>query len=107
MSEQIDLCEVKKNQSNNRSVVQWFVYIVSTQCNTLYTGITTNVERRFSEHEACFKGESKKGAKYFRGRKPMEVVYTESCENRSIASKRECEIKKMKKIAKKKLIGRS
>ena len=107
MSDQIELCSVKKNLIEDRVVVQWFVYMVRTQCNTLYTGITTDVDRRFSEHLACFEGVSKKGAKYFRGRKPMEVVYTESCENRSIASKRECEIKKMKKIAKKKLIGRS
>jgi putative endonuclease len=106
MSKKIEPCLVKKNQSKNQVIARWFVYMVRTHCNTLYTGITTDVGRRFSEHLACFNGVSKKGAKYFRGRKPKEVVYTESCENRSIASKRECEIKKMTKEAKNKLIGK-
>jgi putative endonuclease len=84
---------------------EWFVYIVKTQCNALYTGITTNVERRFCEHLACFNGESQKGAKYFRGRKPKEIVYVESSENRSTATKREYEIKRMKTVVKRKLIS--
>ena len=85
---------------------EWFVYVVKTHCNTLYTGITTDVDRRFSEHLACFNGESKKGAKYFRGRKPEGVVYTEFYGNRSLASKREYEIKKMNSGAKRKLISK-
>jgi len=104
MSEGRSLRVDKKNHIESLAVVQWFVYIVQTHCDTLYTGITTDIERRYSEHLACFDGKSKKGAKYFRGRKPKEVVYTELCENRSVASKREYEIKKMSAIAKKKLI---
>jgi putative endonuclease len=105
MSEQIGRCIAVTKQSKDQVEALWFVYVVRTRCNTLYTGITTNVDRRFHEHLACFNGVSNKGAKYFRGRQPKEVVYTESCENRSIASKRECEIKKMSKNAKKELIG--
>jgi len=107
MSDQIELCSVKKNLIEDRVVVQWFVYMVRTQCNTLYTGITTDVDRRFSEHLACFEGVSKKGAKYFRGRKPKEVVYTEVYESRSTASRREYEIKKMSAMAKKTLVGKA
>jgi len=104
MNENIDLCKSKNSGYEKRAVVNWFVYIVRTYCNTLYTGISTDVDRRFSEHLACFNGVSKKGAKYFRGRKPKEVVYTELCEDRSTASKRECEIKRMSTMAKKNLI---
>ena len=107
MNEKADLCSSKNTHCESGGLVKWFVYIVRTHCNTLYTGITTDVERRFGEHEACFNGVSKKGAKYFRGRKPKEVVYREVCENRSIATKRECEIKKMSTMAKKKLVESS
>lgn len=107
MNERIDLCNSENSHCENGTLVKWFVYIVRTHCDTLYTGITTDVERRFGEHVASFNGVSKKGAKYFRGRKPKELVYTEPCENRSMASKRECEIKKMNTLAKKKLIERS
>ena len=85
-------------------LARWFVYLVRTECNTLYTGITTDVERRFKEHVAVFEGVSKQGAKYFRGRKPQEVVYTEQFHSRSEASKREYAIKKMSAAAKRKLI---
>ena len=89
----------------SESASRWYVYIIQTECNTLYTGITTNVARRFSEHLASFNGESKKGAKYFRGRKPHKLVYTEVFENRSKASKREYAIKKMGTSTKRKLIS--
>ena len=56
------------------------------------------------EHVAVFEGVSKQGAKYFRGRKPQEVVYTEQFHSRSEASKREYAIKKMSAAAKRKLI---
>lgn len=87
------------------SSANWYVYIVKTDCNTLYTGITTDVTRRFSEHLASFNGSSQKGAKYFRGRQPKHVVYTEAFKNRSEASKREYAIKKMSAHNKQKLIS--
>lgn len=79
----------------------WYVYIIRTEKRTLYTGITTDVERRFAEHQAVFDGKRPaKGAKYFRRTKPVEVVYVEICENRSEASKREASIKGMTRAQK-------
>ncbi len=67
----------------------WFCYIVECADNTYYTGITTDIERRIAAHNAG------KGAKYVKGRLPVHVVYTEECENRSDASRRELEIKSL------------
>lgn len=65
------------------------LYIVKCADNTLYTGITSELSRRIKEHNF-----SKKGAKYTRIRRPVELIYTEEYTNRSLASKREYEIKK-------------
>jgi putative endonuclease len=78
---------------------KWFVYIIQSEKGHLYTGITTDVERRFKEHAT-----SKKGAKYFRGNIPVEVVYRKTFKDRSSASKYECLIKKMARADKLKLI---
>ena len=67
---------------------------------TLYTGITTELERRLDEHN-----NSPKGAKYTRARRPVTLVYSEELENRSAAAKREFAIKKMSKKEKLQLIG--
>lgn len=75
----------------------WYVYIIQTQCGKLYTGITTNIERRFQEHCDVYDARDTKGAKFFRGHKPEAVVYSEECNDRSGASKRECQIKAMRK----------
>jgi len=69
---------------------EWFVYIIRADDNTLYTGITTDLDRRLIQHQT-----GKGGAKYFRGRKACEFVYKESGHNRSSASIREAQIKKM------------
>lgn len=66
------------------------LYIVRCADNTLYTGITTDIERRINEHNF-----SDKGAKYTRARRPVILVYSETYPNRSLASKREYRIKKM------------
>ena len=71
----------------------WFVYIIESSDGYLYTGITTDVNRRLREHQGL-EGKNK-GAKFFRGRKAVAVMYTEVCDNRSEASKRESAIKKM------------
>lgn len=76
----------------------WFVYLIESSDGRLYTGITTDVERRFREHQGLL-GKNK-GAKFFRGRRPLDVVYTESYGSRSEASRREAEIKKMSAAAK-------
>lgn len=72
----------------------WFVYIIKTECELYYTGITTDVDRRFQEHRSMRDG-GNLGAKFFRGRSAKAVVYTETCVDRSEASKREYAIKAM------------
>ena len=67
---------------------------------SLYTGIATDVDRRVEEHNST----GNLGAKYTRARQPVNLVYSETVESRSEASKREYKIKKMTKSAKEKLI---
>ncbi len=78
---------------------QWFVYMVRCSDKSLYTGITTDVERRVAEHN----GEG--GARYTRSRNPVTLVYKEHIESRSLASKREIAIKKLTKKQKETLIN--
>lgn len=78
----------------------WFLYIISTEKGKLYTGITVDLERRFYEHLFGIKG-----AKFFRSDEPQEIVHTEVFINRSEASKREYQIKKMSRKNKIKLIN--
>jgi len=65
------------------------VYILECGDGSLYTGITTDLERRFQEHKEGI------GSSYTRAKKVRRIVYTETCKNRSEASKREAAIKKM------------
>lgn len=67
------------------------VYIVKCSDDTLYTWITTDLEKRLKQHNWEVIG----WAKYTRNRQPVKLVYSEESENRSEASKREYEIKKM------------
>lgn len=76
------------------------MYILKCSDATLYTGITTDLTRRLEEHNG-----SKKGAKYTSLRRPVELVYSEEREDRSSASKREYEIKKLTKLKKMELIN--
>lgn len=66
---------------------RWCVYILRCGDGTLYTGMTDDLDRRLAAHRAG------KGAKYTRGRLPLEPVYTEPCESRSGALKREYALK--------------
>jgi len=70
--------------------VAYYVYILQCSDNSLYTGITTDLERRVFEHN-----NSDKGAKYTKIRRPVILVYSEKYEDRSSASKREYAIKKL------------
>lgn len=79
---------------------QWYVYIIRATDQSLYTGITTDVERRFAEHQS-----GRAGAKYFRGRSPEQLVLVESGYDRSSASIREAQIKKLSREQKLELIG--
>lgn len=78
--------------------MNWQVYIILCTDDTLYTGITNDVVRRFNQHW------DKQGAKYFRGRQPKELVYVETGHDRSSASKREVVIKKLPRLEKLQLL---
>lgn len=80
--------------------IMWFIYIIRTDNNSLYTGITTNVERRWQEH--CH---SPKGARFFRTCKPQTLCRVESHLDRSSASKREAAIKKLSRVRKEQLVA--
>ena len=76
----------------------WSVYIIKCSDDSLYTGISTDVERRFQQHLTG------KGAKYFRSRQPLCIVYQEKGYSRADASRRECGIKKLSRSKKMMLI---
>jgi putative endonuclease len=80
--------------------MNWQVYIILCSDNTLYTGITTDIERRLAQH-----GGRHGGARYFRGRQPERVVYLEGGHTRSTASRREAVIKKLNRLHKCRLIA--
>ena len=72
----------------------WTVYILECKDNTLYTGITDNLEKRIASHNTG------KGAKYTRGRCPVVLRYAEICESHSQALKREYAIKQLSRSEK-------
>lgn len=78
----------------------WKVYILRCNDGSLYTGITTDIEKRVAAHNAG------KGAKYTRSHKPVELVYAEDCADHSDALKREIEIKTLTREEKLKLINK-
>lgn len=69
----------------------WYVYMLLCSDSSLYTGITVDPERRLLEHNQ----DNKLGARYTRARRPVKLVYQESCTSRSAATKREAEIRKL------------
>ncbi|MEF8857243.1 MAG: GIY-YIG nuclease family protein [Haloplanus sp.] len=75
-----------------------YVYVLECADGSYYTGYTTDVERRVTEHDA---GE---GAKYTRGRTPVELVHVEEYETRSAAMRREHEIKSLSRRAKERVV---
>ncbi len=77
----------------------WFVYILRCSDSSLYTGVTTNVARRIQAHN---RGQ---GAKYTRGRGPVELVFQETCSDRCEALRREYAIKRMSRADKDRLIA--
>ncbi len=79
----------------------WVVYILRCRDNTLYTGITEDLERRVQQHNCG------QGAKYTRGRGPVALVYQELCGTKGEALKREYAIKQLSRPKKLALIGAS
>ena len=78
----------------------WFVYLIRCSSGTLYTGVTLDVDRRFQEHQS----QGKKGAKYLRGKGPLELVYREELPDKRSAYQLEAKIKKMTKPEKEEYI---
>jgi putative endonuclease len=79
--------------------MHWQVYMILCSDNSLYTGITTDIVRRQEQHG------NGRGAKYFRGRQPRQLVYLESGHSRSTAAQRETAIKKLSRPDKCRLIS--
>lgn len=79
--------------------MNWYVYIILTAKDKLYTGISTDPERRFIEH-LC---DTKKGAKFFRSDSPIKIVHLEEFETMSEALKREIGIKKLSSLKKRQM----
>ena len=79
--------------------MRWVVYILECGDNSLYTGITTDVSTRLAAHRAGT------GAKYTRGRGPLDLVFQEPAPDRSAATRRESEIKALDVTAKRRLIN--
>lgn len=84
---------LKNSTTNNKS--DWWVYLIITESDRIYTGIATDTERRFQEHLATYEGRGKKGAKFFRGHKPLNIIYQEPAQSRAEATRRELEIKRL------------
>jgi putative endonuclease len=78
----------------------WFIYILRCADNSLYTGITLDVDKRLDQHN----GIDKNGAKYTKARRPVQLVYQETSHSRSEACKREYAIKSLCKSEKESLI---
>lgn len=78
--------------------MSYFVYLLECNDGSLYTGVTTDVERRFSEHQQGI------GSHFTRAKKAKRIVYSEKQPNRSLAQKREAEIKKWPRAKKLALI---
>ncbi len=84
------------------STDSWFVYIVRCSDNTLYTGVAKDLAKRLQQHN-----HGNDGAKYTRGRRPVELVYQEHAASRSVAQQREYSIKRLSAAQKRQLIARA
>ncbi len=74
---------------------KYFLYILRCADKTLYTGITTDLDRRVSEHNS-----TSRGAKYTCGRRPVKLVYSQAFADRSMASREEARLKKLSRLEK-------
>jgi putative endonuclease len=89
------------NLSKSNLSKPWFIYLVRNNRNALYTGITTDVERRFCEHQSS----GPKAAKALKGKGPLSLEFSYPVENRVVASQLEYRIKKLSKVKKEQLIN--
>jgi putative endonuclease len=80
--------------------MQWFLYVLKCGDGTLYTGVTTNIQRRLKEHNT-----SSRGAKYTKTRRPVEMVYWTCFKDQSLAQKAEYKFKQLTRKQKEKVIN--
>ncbi|MEP7729682.1 GIY-YIG nuclease family protein [Marinomonas primoryensis] len=95
--------KINANVQEDKSVIsdnEWSLYMIKTRMNTLYTGISTDVDRRFKEHS----GASKRAARYLKGKGPLELVWHEAVGTKSEALVLEYRVKKLNKRQKLSLI---
>jgi putative endonuclease len=91
--------------TENEEAAQWSLYLIRTAQASLYTGVTTDVQRRFAEHEN--RDKKNKGAKALRGKGPLKLVFKIVVGNRSDALKLEYKVKKLSRTEKQRLISRT
>lgn len=91
---------IPKGGASSGDMSRWIIYILRCADNTLYTGVTTDVERRLKEHNS-----TAAGARYTKTRRPVQLVYAENAANRSDACRREYQIKQLNRTAKENLIA--
>ena len=78
----------------------WYLYLIRCRDSTLYTGISTDVDRRFAQHQ----GSGNAGSRYLKGRGPLRLVFQVKLGSKSLALKLEREVKRLSKARKEKLI---
>jgi putative endonuclease len=84
---------------------QWYVYIVRCADGTLYTGCTTDVGRRVAEHNGSGTARVRRGANYTSARRPVTLMYSKKCSDRSRAQIEEYRIKQLSRTEKEQLIS--
>jgi putative endonuclease len=95
------LREIRRLELIKHAATRWRIYLVRCADGTLYTGVAVDVVRRVAEHN----GNSARGARYTRSRRPVVLVYQEQAANRSAACQREYRIKQMSRREKLALIA--
>lgn len=89
-----------KLENDTNSPTLWHIYLIRTASNALYCGITTNVERRFEEHQQG----GAKAARFLRGKGPLTLAWSQAVGTRSEALKLEYRIKRLSKQAKERIV---
>ncbi len=81
----------------------WYVYLLRCRDGSFYTGVARDLERRLRQHN----GELVGGARYTRGRRPVELAWSEPCDDRAAAQSREAQVRKLSRAAKLRLVAGS
>lgn len=91
---------LKKEKTAGKTAEAWSLYILKCCDGSFYTGITNDIERRFKMHQ------DGKASRYTRTRRPVEMLYSETCGDRSRALIRECEVKEWPRAKKAALVAK-